>query len=226
LTDAQATKSNIMKNLESMVKDAKAGKYNYLVFSLSSHGTQVPDVSGDEPDNADEAFCPHDLAQAGDQWDPKHIITDDELHDLFIQLPQKVLLEVFLDTCHSGTGIRAIDLLLDRKPRYLPPPSLKAFEKLEGRQSRGLRAALLEKGMIHHILWAGCRADQTSADAKIGKSWHGAFTYHFCKEMRACRNELPRKELLKKVRAAVKKGKYTQTPQLECQATKRQARFT
>ena len=51
--------------------------------------------------------------------------------------------------------------------------------------------------MIHHILWAGCRADQTSADAKIGKSWHGAFTYHLCKEMRACRNELPRKELLK-----------------------------
>ena len=226
LTDAQATKSNIMKNLESMVKDAKAGKYNYLVFSLSSHGTQVPDVSGDEPDNADEAFCPYDLAQAGDQWDPKHVITDDELHDLFIQLPPKVLLEVFLDTCHSGTGIRAIDLLLDRKPRYLPPPSLKAFEKLEGRQSRGLRAALLDKGMIDHILWAGCRADQTSADAKIGKSWHGAFTYYLCKEMQACRNELSRKELMKKVRAAIRKGKYTQTPQLECQATRRQARFT
>ncbi len=70
-----------------MVDDAKKGKYSYLIFSMSSHGTQVPDVNGDEPDKADEAFCPHDLAQAGNNWDTKHIIIDDELHDLFITLP-------------------------------------------------------------------------------------------------------------------------------------------
>ena len=96
LTDARATKANIMKNLQSMVAGAKQGKYSYLVFSLSSHGTQVPDTSGDEPDRADEAFCPHDLDQAGNQWDPNHIITDDELHDLLVQLPSHVLLEVYL----------------------------------------------------------------------------------------------------------------------------------
>src|SRR5690349_15928196 len=65
LTDTQATKANIIENLKTMVNGAKAGKYSYLVFSMSSHGTQVPDVSGDEPDRADEAFCPTDLAQAG-----------------------------------------------------------------------------------------------------------------------------------------------------------------
>src|SRR5215469_4022542 len=64
LTDAQATKQNIMANLKSMVADAKAGKLSYIVFSMSSHGTQVPDLNGDELDKADEAFCPHDLAQA------------------------------------------------------------------------------------------------------------------------------------------------------------------
>ena len=58
-----------MSHLNSMVADAKAGKLNYLVFSMSSHGTQVPDRNGDEPDKADEAFCPHDLAQSGNQWD-------------------------------------------------------------------------------------------------------------------------------------------------------------
>ena len=112
LTDAQATKANIISNLKAMVDGAKAGKYSYLVFSLSSHGTQVPDLSGDEPDRADEAFCPHDLAQAGNKWDTNHIIVDDELRDLFIQLPANVLLEVYLDTCHSGTGLKAIDMLL------------------------------------------------------------------------------------------------------------------
>jgi uncharacterized caspase-like protein len=225
LTDAQATKQNIMGNLQKMVADAKKGLYSYLVFSLSSHGTQVPDTSGDEPDRADEAFCPHDLAQAGNQWDPNHVIIDDELHDLFVQLPGNVLLEVYLDTCHSGTGLRAIDMLMDRKPCYLSLPSLEAFKQVEGCRSRGLHQALLEKGLVHHILWAGCRADQTSADAHIGGSWHGAFTYYFCKELRAGKNKVSRKNLLTKVRKDLTAGHYTQTPQLECQATVRNSKL-
>ncbi len=223
LTDAQATKANIMKNLKSMVNDAKAGKLNYLVFSLSSHGTQVPDTSGDEPDRADEAFCTHDLAAKGIQWDTDHIIVDDELHDLFVQLPKNVLLEVYLDTCHSGTGLKAIDMLLDRQPRYLPPPSLEAFDMVDGRRSRGLHETMLEKELVHHILWAGCASNQTSADANIGGTFHGAFTYYFCKETRACKNKLSRAEILKKVRADLSKGRYTQTPQLEGEATVRNA---
>src|SRR5262249_59256409 len=107
LTDSRATKANIMTSLHSMVTDAKTGKYTYLIFSLSSYGTLVQNTSGDEPDNTDDAFCPHDLAIVGSQWDLNHIILDDELHTLFVQLPRNVLLEVFLDTCHSGTGLKA-----------------------------------------------------------------------------------------------------------------------
>jgi len=225
LADAQATKAKIMTNLKSMVTDAKAGKLNYLVFSMSSHGTQVPDTSGDEPDRADEAFCPHDLAVKGNQWDRNHIIIDDELHDLFIQLPKDVLLEVYLDTCHSGTGLKAMDFLPGRKPRYLPPPSIEAFKEVEGRRSRGLHLALLEKGMTHHVLWAACRDIQTSADANIAGGWHGAFTYFFVKEMRSSQNKLSRKDLLKKVRADLAAGHYSQTPQLECEATVRRSKF-
>lgn len=221
LTDKNATKDNIIKNLKEMVDGAKAGKYSNLVFSLSSHGTQVPDLSEDEPDRVDEAFCPHDLAQKGNNWDPKYIITDDELRDLFIQLPENVLLEVYLDTCHSGTGLKAVDLLLDRKPRYLPPPSMEAFQVINGKRQRGLNKALLEKGITHHILWAACRADQTSADAQIDGAYHGAFTFYFCKEMNTTKNKLSRNEVLEKVRKDLLTGNYTQIPQLECEATKR-----
>lgn len=219
LTDSQATKANIMAPLKAMLEGAKAGKYTYLIFSMSSHGTQVPDVSGDEPDRADEAFCPHDLAQKGSQWDPNYIITDDELHDLFVQLPQNVLLEVFLDTCHSGTGIRLVDLLLDRTPRFMPPPTIEAYEALQDKAPRGLFRALAERGITHQILWAACRDNQVSADAKIGNSWHGAFTYHFCKVIRDCNNQLARRDVLKQVNAALKAGKFTQIAQLECEAT-------
>ena len=222
LTDAQATKENVMGQLTAMVNEAKAGKYSYLVFSLSGHGTQVPDASGDEPDRVDEAFCPYDLAQKGSQWDPDHVINDDELHDLFVQLPKKVLLEVFLDTCHSGTGLKAVDLLLDRKPKYMPPPSLDGFKELQSKSIwQTLYSLLVGKRITHHILWAACRADQTSADAYIAGAWHGAFTYYFCKELRASNNSLSRKALLQKVNADLQANDFTQRAQLESQATVR-----
>jgi hypothetical protein len=222
LKDANATKSAIMDKLKGMVAGAKAKKYSYLVFSMSSHGTRVPDLDGDEKaDHQDEAFCPHDLAQAGNQWDRNHIIVDDELRDLFIQLPRNVLLEVYLDTCHSGTGLKEIDLMLDRKPRYLPPPTVKAFHQIQGTRFRGVTAAMHEKGIVHHILWAACRDDQTSADAHIAGGWHGAFTYYFCQEVTKCGNQLSRADILTKVRKDLASAGYSQVPQLECEATKR-----
>jgi hypothetical protein len=224
LTDSDATKANIIEHLTRMVRGAQAGKFDYLVFSFSSHGTQAPDTSGDEPDKYDEAFCPYDLAIAGDQWDPERIILDDELHALFTQLPRHVLLEVYLDTCHSGTGLRAVDFLLDRQPRFIPLPSLRSFELIEGRASRGFYRSFGTKKTPQHILWAGCRADQTSADAQIENKWQGAFTYFYCKNVRDTRNQLTRAQLLKRVRADLKAARYTQTPQLECQATLRRAR--
>jgi hypothetical protein len=225
LIDNQATKKNIMTTLGEMVNAAKSGNHDYLVFSFSSHGTQVPDRNLDEVDRVDEAFCPTDLKQKGDAWDPNHIITDDELHDLFIQLPKKVVLECFFDTCHSGTGLRDIDFLLTRKPRFLPPPTLKAFKRVRGRRMYGIYDELLQDGITHHILWSGCRADQTSADAAIEGSWHGAFTYFFCKEVNASKNTITRKEIMDRVRADLAAAEFPQIPQLDTQATTRKKPF-
>lgn len=221
LTNAEATKANIMQHLKSMVHDAKAGKLNYLIFTMSSHGTQVPDRNNDEPDRYDEAFCPYDLAAKGGAWDPKYIITDDELHDLFVQLPPNVLLEVYLDTCHSGTGLKALDFLPDRKPRLMLPPTYEALIEVENKLPRGLHRILLEKGIVHHILWAACRADQTAADAYISGGWHGAFTYYWCKVMLDTQNKLSRTEVLKRVNTYLRNGHYNQIVQLEGEATVR-----
>ncbi len=221
LTDAQATKQAMMAELTAMVNGAKSGKYSYLVFSLSSHGTQVPDKNGDEADHYDEAFCPHDLAAAGGQWDPNHVILDDELHDLFAQVPDNVLVEVYLDTCHSGTGLKAMDLMPNRSPRYLAPPSREACEKVIPLMARGLRRRVVEKAAKNVILWGACRDNQTSADAYIGGTYHGAFTYYWVKETIAANNKISRNDLLKKVNADLAANHYTQVAQLECPATQR-----
>lgn len=221
LTDAQATRQAIMTELTAMVNGAKTGKYAYLVFSMSSHGTQVPDKNGDEADHYDEAFCPHDLAAKSGQWDPKHVIVDDELHDLFAQVPDNVLVEVYLDTCHSGTGLKAMDLMPDRRPRYIAPPSTEACEKVMPLMPRGIRRRIGEKAAKNVILWAACRDNQTSADAYIGGNYHGAFTYYWVKEITAANNKISRNDLLKKVNADLKNNHYSQVAQLECPATQR-----
>jgi hypothetical protein len=238
LTNAKATKKNVMKQLSAMVNDAKAGKLSYLVFSFSSHGTQIPDTSKDEPDTADEVFCPYDLAQKGNQWDPARIISDDELHDLFDQLPPSVQLEVFMDTCHSGTGLKNIDfnmLLLRRmKPRYLPPPSYKAFAKdprmvglakklSKTKMSKDLAPSASTSKRKQIVLWSGCRADQTSADAFFDGRYNGAFTYNYIKIVRA-NPKLSRGKVRSKLIAQLKKDGFEQIPQLETDATNRNKR--
>lgn len=223
LTDAQATKANIMAQLSAAVADAKAGKISYLLFSLSSHGTQVPDASGDEPDGVDEAFVPYDIAEKNGQWDPAHVISDDELHDLFQQLPASVLLEVYLDTCHSGTGLRGLEFTLHApRARFVAPPTAINPKKLKPAKVRGFslqRAA--EAPATHQILWSGCKADQTSADAYIAGRYNGAFTYHFVKFTKDAKNSLSRKALVAKIRSALTASGYSQTPQLEGNASNR-----
>jgi hypothetical protein len=232
LTDAQATKANIMANLKSMVADAKKGKLGSLVFSLSSHGTQMNDTSGDEPDGKDEAFVPHDIAEKNGRWDPAHVISDDELHDLFMQLPGNVLLEVYLDTCHSGSGLRGAEFGPHApKPRFIAPPDHEFGEKTAkmrgftlARQpstakSRGGGSKKPVAG-IHHILWTGCKSNETSADAFFNDRYNGAFTYHFVKVMRDSKNRHSRTDVIAKMRALMQK-EFAQNPQLEGNASNR-----
>ena len=217
LLDSKATKANIMKNLKEIVQGANKGNYNYVVFSCSSHGSFMTDKNNDEPDHVDEVFCPYDTKDDNNgSWDPDHVIIDDELRDLFSQLPSDVLLEAFLDTCHSGTGLRALDLLTNRKIRFIPPPSAIAINRGERIRGHGMREALLEKDMKNHILWSGCKSDQTSADAIIEGQWHGAFTYYLNKFTKTQNKGMTRKGLITKVRKDLKTENYTQIPQLEC----------
>jgi metacaspase-1 len=69
------------------------------------------------------------------------------------------------------------------------------------------------------VLFAGCRDNQTSADALISGTYNGAFTYYFCKHLRDTQGGVSRAELLKRLRASLKYEGYDQVPQLECLGT-------
>jgi len=63
---------------------------------------------------------------------------------------------------------------------------------------------------------AGCRDNQTSADAFINGTYNGAFTYFFCKHVRDTQGVIARADLLTRLRASLKHEGYDQVPQLEC----------
>jgi len=96
-----------------------------------------------------------------------------------------VLLEVYLDTCHSGSGLRGAEFGLHApKPRYIAPPDHE-FQKKTARM-RGFTlhrppSSTAKKAVagVHHILWTGCKANETSADAYFNGRYNGAFTYYF-----------------------------------------------
>jgi metacaspase-1 len=224
LVDRRATKENIIKRLEKMVSGAKRG--DHLVFHYSGHGSQIRDRDEQDElnDYMDELICPHDM-----DWDG-NFITDDQLRLIFSQLPASVTLEVFLDCCHSGTGLRTFDFgrpaeLGPQHPthaRFLTPP-IDIDCRLEGEVDdiQGIRR-FRDEGVKNRVLWAGCQDDQTSADAYIDGSYNGAFTYYFCKHLRDTGGTIPRADLLKRLRASLRHEEYTQIPQLECDRTSRE----
>lgn len=217
LTDDQATKANVMAALTKLVETAKG---DHIVFGFSSHGTQVPDTDGDdgrpETDGADEAFACYDMAQKGDQWDPDTVIIDDELQVLFGKLPKGVVLGAYLDTCHSGDGLRAEDLLAGRRPRFVPPPTLKGLRVIEDAATKSTTTELVKAIPAggRPVLYAGCRSDQTSADATFDGRSSGAFTYFFLKAL-AANHTGTRAEIHKALTKGLVDASFSQRPALE-----------
>jgi len=224
LTDCAATKANILAGLKWLIDGIVKG--DSIVFYYSGHGSQVPDINGDEIDGKDEIICPHDINFAN-----KVYISDDDFRALFKKLPAGVNLEVILDSCHSGTGTRdamAFEGLPEEsqaRVRHLEPPIDQGFHldyspNLPTKRLLKSKLGAKEKEMaivagLNHVLWAGCRDYQTSQETNIGGSQRGAFTYHFCEILRRTNGSLPRNRVDSLVTAALKRAGFVQVPQLE-----------
>jgi len=223
LTDERATTANLRKGLEGLVGGAAPG--DSLVFHYSGHGAQVRDIDGDElSDSLDEILCPYDL-----DWN--HPFTDDDLAEICREVPKGTLFTVILDCCHSGTGLRNF-LRPDLPIRYkfLPAP-VEVRHRSEPRiENRGIDRSVTMIGpdkalpvrrfgisltKTNAVLIAGCRSDQTSADAWIDGDYHGALTYYLWRSLRVLDWKGTYRKLISETGAALADHNYDQVPQLE-----------
>ncbi|MEM8861183.1 MAG: caspase family protein [Chloroflexota bacterium] len=93
--DQNATHAKIINGLKDLLRGAKPD--DILVYFFSGHGTYIAAKSQVQMDY-DQAQCPYD-------WE-ENLLVDNELRELFYNLPTGVKLAVISDSCHSGSVTR------------------------------------------------------------------------------------------------------------------------
>ena len=237
ITDYQATRENIIKGLKKLTFNLSYGDIIY--FHYSGHGSQVVVkdwTNNSEPDGRDEILCPIDL-----DWNTP--LRDNDLKDIFINIPNGVKSTVVLDSCHSGTGLRNSNEIIyvdpDTDPskyailnKYISPPISNMLENplisldddlnyiFPVENSKNIQS-IKNKFLIsttdqgNNILISGCKDNQTSADAYMGGRYHGALTYSLVQSLIKKQFNIKYLELVADINMILKNFGFQQEPQLE-----------
>jgi hypothetical protein len=190
------TRINILTFIEKFTKLTESG--DELFIHYSGHGSQVADINNDEFANKDakgqdDCICPCNF---GSYAGTNGFIIDDELKDILVNaIPVGAKLRAFFDCCHSGS---CLDL------PYMYTKNEK-FVKIESKNKKSADCLLI----------SGCRDQQTSADAFIGKNYSGALTYALIKALTAAVSvKTTWKDLFLVVRHILVAEGYDQVPML------------
>jgi Caspase domain/N-acetylmuramoyl-L-alanine amidase len=207
VTDRAATREVILARLGTLVRDARAG--DVLVFQYSGHGTQVPDVSRDEPDRKDEALCPVDFASG-------RLIIDDDLAPFMQGLGRNVNLTCFIDCCHSGTisrlalGAAPTFRGLDERPRFVEATDdIVAAHRAFRAQSDDARGR--PRTALREVLFAACQPWEVAWESQ----GQGDFTRRTAPRLRAALGHVTNEAFQTEVSAAFGQAPR-QRPLLTC----------
>jgi hypothetical protein len=137
------TAANIRQALDSLI--ATSGPGDTVVVYYSGHGSQWPDLNGDEPDAHDEALVLYDSRDPQAAAPPQGDWPDDDQYAYYQRLAARTPnLTVIYDCCHSATGTRAgetpgsalrarqLDAVLPLADGSLPPAAQAASARGSG----------------------------------------------------------------------------------------------
>ncbi len=193
LTDEQATRDGMLAALNQFVSET--GPLDTVYIHYSGHGSQVADLNGDEPDDQlDETLVPQD-GRTGAIPD----ITDDELDVIFGRLPTKNAF-IVLDSCHSGTATRSLDIRTRSVPQDTRVDLYQAALKPEV-HTRGNIQML----PAHFILMTGAASHQEALDGPVEGRYHGFFSYALSKSLSSTPVDATPREIFRGVETELKR---------------------
>lgn len=209
LTDSRATTQEILSHLIWLTDGAKGG--DRLLFHYSGHGAQFVerDAAGGIANDHEDVICPTDFA-----WDYGHMITSSQFESLFSQIPAGTDFCWISDSCHSGDINDAADDGRDiTQSRRVRTPFDIAWRLVTARSLKREEQQFIHvAGRLNAVLVAGCRSDQTSADAVFNGRSNGAMTYFLLKALKQRDGTL--REAVQDVHKELDRAGYQQEPQL------------
>ena len=168
--DEDATRANVVASLKKIVQEA--GPNDVVYIHYSGHGSQVADLNGDEPDDQlDETIVPQDGRTEG-----VPDITDDELETILSQFKTSQVV-VVLDSCHSGTATRGLEV----RARSVPADNRVALYKTSGVRTR----AIVPFNKHAYVLFSGAASHEEALDGPVDGRYHGFFTHSLFKSLQA-----------------------------------------
>ncbi len=171
VTDEAATRAGILAAFEQLVKET--GPNDTVYVHYSGHGSQVEDLNGDEPeDHLDETLVPQD-GRSGDVRD----ITDDELDAIFARMRAKTAM-IVLDSCHSGTATRSLDIRTRSIPR---DTRIGIYRKAEDAKPK--MRAIVPVVTSRYVVMTGAASHQEALDGPVDGRYHGFFSYSLSKSL-------------------------------------------
>lgn len=213
LLDGDASRATLERELSRLIDQSCCG--DVIVFQYAGHGTQAPDLNGDEDDNIDEALCPVDFASGA-------LYIDDDIAGLFARIPDGVNMTCFMDCCHSGTNTRfAVGLSPGEmarpsgtKARFvkLTPAIIEAHKRFR-QQLRGASRAVSSGGAqrMRDVKFSACLDHQVALES----DGSGDFTRRATKVLATGIQGMSNEEFLRRVLAEFG-GAARQAPMLDC----------
>ena len=220
-----ASRNDIMDSAGKVI--AAAGEGGSWAITFSGHGTQVPDVHGDETDGLDEASCCSD----------GNLILDDEWWKIFRGKPVGSSGFFLSDSCHSGTVARATkplkqiveDGVVIGTRKFVPYRVINPEAWATEGPTRDLDAPRLFSPVAEEgwgakeggarvpwpvLLMSGCQDDEYSYDAVINGRPCGAFTYTALWVLKNLKPGATFNEWFVAIRGKLPSKQYPQTPRL------------
>lgn len=207
LIGSEATHEGIIAAIrEHLIRNVTAD--DIVVLHFSGHGSQVKDeVNGDEIDGWDETLVPFDSRENG-IFD----ITDDQINGLLSELTAKTDHVIFfLDSCHSGSGIRGGAMVREiERDNRTPPAALDYALSIKGAETDGMRL----KGS-KYVLISGCLPHEMSNESEYGGRRHGALSWYLYNSLMAAGNGSTYRSVFEDTAVAVTSDFSSQHPQIE-----------
>jgi hypothetical protein len=207
LANEKATKEGIIQAFKKLNSNVLPGDVVYIHFS--THGQQLTNQDGDEPDNLHSAIALYDAkSKCSKDYQGQNHLTDDEFGQLIEQLRIKLGktgdVLVMVDACHAGSMSRGPDTTVTRGG-YLPlilnshrnnlnfrgdNSSMKVYDSGKKENTAIKNVGMFSKfdlnndeNKANYVIISACEKDEISSEYYYNHNYYGPLTWAFLNAM-------------------------------------------